>query len=383
MQKKKMYIIIMLGGFWEMENKKVLFLGGTFDKNNGKSSEIARQVYEGMKLDNTDYFNGGNLQTLENIAKNISDYNLAFWFANVSNDEYKLIKKLKHWNKALVLVSSKRNFNKEYSDYDLIYHALMNKSNLIVEFSNNPLAEKLTYEARVLDPLGNLFLDKTKDMYLVGQKIKNRGLELLSYSRVPSEKLGEAEETEANEEFVGLINKYATVFHNLIHPNKENTDRFMGNASFRCESGFPSYKSGEFIFVSQRNIDKRNLKSNSFVKVKPEKNYVGYFGDSKPSVDTPIQVKLYDFYKNVKFLLHSHTYIAGAPFTKRIIPCGAIEEADDITELFPDKNKTNFKVNLNGHGSLVLSESPKYLQNLNYYARPFLENQENYRGSEK
>lgn len=361
-----------------MKNKKMLFVGGTFDKYNGKSSEIARQISEGMKLDNMDCFNGGNMQTLENIAKNISDYNLAFWFANVSNDEDKLIKKLKHWNNALVLVSSKRNFNKEYSDYDLVYHALMNKSNLIVEFSkDNNLTEKPAYEARILDPLGNLFLDKTKDMYLVGDRIKKRSLELLSYSRVASEKIGETEKTNADEEFVDLINKYATIFHNLIHPNKENTDRFMGNASFRCESGFPSYKSGDFIFVSRRNVDKRNLNSDSFVKVKSENKHIGYFGDAKPSVDTPIQMKLYDFYKNIRFLLHSHTYIAGAPFTKRIIPCGAIEEADDITELFPDRNKTNFKVNLRGHGSLVFSENPAYLRNLDYYSRPFLENQEN------
>ncbi len=137
---------------------------------------------------------------------------------------------------------------------------------------------------------------------------------------------------------------------------------------FTCESGFPSFKHDGFIFVSRRNVDKRGIGKDAFVPVQLEVP-VKYHGNDKPSVDTPIQVKLYNYYLNVGYMLHSHAYVDGAPFTERIIPCGALEEVDEITSTVPDRYKVNFSVNLRGHGSLVLVDGVENLREVPYVAR--------------
>jgi hypothetical protein len=68
-------------------------------------------------------------------------------------------------------------------------------------------------------------------------------------------------------------------------------------------------------------------------------------------------------------MLHSHAYIENAPFTGKIVPCGAVEEAEEIINLFPDGESVNFSVNLKGHGSLILASDVKYLKNISYIPR--------------
>jgi hypothetical protein len=96
---------------------------------------------------------------------------------------------------------------------------------------------------------------------------------------------------------------------------------------------------------------------------------VEYLGDAKPSVDTPIQVRLYNYYHNVRYMLHAHVYIDGAPETHSIVPCGAIEEFDEVVALFPDRNSTDFSVNLKGHGSLVLASSVDKMEDIPFMRR--------------
>lgn len=64
--------------------------------------------------------------------------------------------------------------------------------------------------------------------------------------------------------------------------------------------------------------------------MKAETIPIEYYGDYKPSVDTPSQIMLYQAYPKVNYMLHGHVYIDGFPFTNRCIPCGAIEEAHEI-----------------------------------------------------
>jgi len=355
-----------------MKNKKTLYVGGSFNDGGGRESKLAKVIFEGLEesleSSDIDYYNGGYFNNLNKIAQNIDDYGLVFWFANVPNDKSKLVRRLKRKNKAFVLVTSKRNVEGKYGLADLVHHALLNKSNLFVEFTH----DAGLYEGRVMDPLGNVFNERTKDFHFLGNVIGKRAKELMSYTRVGSERTGEKINPEVDKEFFKIIKNYAEVFHELIHPNPESASRFMGNASFRCESGFPSYRQGDLIFVSRRNVDKRGIGKDSFVGVRGNLP-VEYFGMKKPSVDTPIQVRLYQHYSNVKYMLHSHTYIDGAPLTENVVPCGALEEAAEIFELFPDWKSVNFSVNLKGHGSLVLADNLDYLRGINYVARPMPE----------
>ena len=154
-----------------------------------------------------------------------------------------------------------------------------------------------------------------------------------------------------------------------------NKERFLGNCSFRCTHGFPSFKDSEAaIWVSRRNGDKRDIGITSMVPctLMPD-GRVGYWGDAKPSVDTPIQLMLYRYYKWAKFMLHSHTYIRDAYWTKKKLPCGAVEEFYEIIKHGNEPNEVGMEINLRGHGSLVMAADISYLKDISYYARPIPE----------
>lgn len=73
------------------------------------------------------------------------------------------------------------------------------------------------------------------------------------------------------------------------------------------------------------------------------------------------------------YIVHGHVYVDGAPMTHSKIPCGHIEEFDEIAALFPDAEQTNFAVNLKGHGCLILANSLEFLKNQVLAGRPFPE----------
>ncbi len=339
-----------------------LFIAGKFDDHKGCESKIAKIIYDSMGL-TSEVHNGGNFSQLEQLLDDINRFNMIFWFADIPNDKKKIVKTIKQRNNAHILVTSKRNIGGKYDFPELIAHALNIKSNLFVEFST----KDDIYLGRVIDPLGNVFLDYNNDMELVGKVLAKRVRELYGFKRVPSKNQEGIVLAPSDEEFFGLARIYANRFHDLIHAGSNN--RFLGNLSFRCENGFPSYRREDLIYVSRRNVDKRDIHQEAFVPVKVSDGQVEYFGDNKPSVDTPIQIRLYNFYKNARYMLHSHTYIQNAPFTKNIIPCGAVEEADEIMEINPDTQAKDFFINLKGHGSLAIISDLQKMRNIPYIPR--------------
>jgi hypothetical protein len=346
---------------------KSLFVGGSFDEQNGKFSNLADKIHSSLGFE-TQYYNGGNYQDLLKLAEDVGKYETVFWLARIPEDKPRISATLKE-NGNFIFVSSKRNMDEKLTTFDMIYDALKIKSNLMLEFKRN----EMVYLARVLDPLGNVFLDFNSNFELVGKVLGKRTKELASYTRVRTESIGEKIDPLVDEEFLGLIKHYAGSFSDFVYNNPEAINRHMGNASFRCASGFPSFRKDGLVYVSRRNVDKRGVDSDSFVAVDVNAPKLSYYGVKKPSVDTPIQVKLYQNYSNLNFMLHSHNYVRNAKFTDRIIPCGAVEEADEIMSLFPDKDVKAFSVNLKGHGSLVASSNLDYFKNLDYFARPIPE----------
>jgi ribulose-5-phosphate 4-epimerase/fuculose-1-phosphate aldolase len=158
-------------------------------------------------------------------------------------------------------------------------------------------------------------------------------------------------------------------FHEIIHG--VNHERMMGNASFRCARGFPSMREGGIAFVSRRNVDKRFIGPEAFVAVDLDSlDPIQYYGEHKPSVDTPVQVRLYRYYERVRYMIHSHTYVEGAYFTREPVPCGAVEEFELIREIAEHRDTARFAVNLRGHGSIVLSDSLDALRGHPWMARP-------------
>lgn len=184
--------------------------------------------------------------------------------------------------------------------------------------------------------------------------------------------------TPIKEEFLNIVKDYATKLAEATF-NTKDVKRFLGNASFRCPKGFPSFRDGKYIFVSRRNVNKEYISIEDFVPVYLEDNKIYYCGDSKPSVDTPIQVRLYEKLPNINYMIHSHCYIKDAPYTEEALPCGAIEEIDEIKKTIDeyydgDYNKDFYVINLLGHGSIMMSNNPKKLKDIEMTGRNLPEN---------
>lgn len=350
----------------------IYIVAGTFDDNGGRKSSFAEKLSQNLSL-KTDVvlFNGGYYSQLSDIIKSLPSHDCSvLWFVDIPNDKLKIINDIKEINNKIYLVISKRNFDQSYSIMDLVSRALSAKANLLLEFSGS----KDNIHFTVLDPLANIFMFKSNNIEELSSVLYNRLLQLSRFHRTPSFNLGRKRKLpESNEisKFTDIVRKQADVFHKIIHG--VNTERMLGNASFRCQKGFPSFRSDERIFISCRNIDKRYIDLDSFVEVQSCSGGIGYYGTKKPSVDSPVQLALYNNYPNINYILHSHTYIQDAPMTELYVPCGAIEEYGQIFKVNSDYNSCNFCVNLKGHGSICLVNSLEFFNDIKWIERPIPE----------
>lgn len=367
-------------------NSRILFVGGNWDLNGGRKSKIVEEFAK--FLPNVTVYNGGNFNDLNDILDSCVNYDIVLWWANVSNDLPK-IRNVKDINYKVMLVSSKRNVDGKYSFQDLLQRSFSLKSNLTIEFSM--VDDK--YYMRLFDPLGNMWYE--------GFSIKMCSkilIERLNFIRIITR-----ESTVSNEENVGALAWFFNMFKDEMYESNDNpfvpikeefleivrnyaykfaeatfetkdVKRFLGNASFRCPKGFPSFRNGKYIFVSKRNVNKEFIGIKEFVPVYLEDDKLFYCGDYKPSVDSPIQVRLYCLLSNINYMIHSHCYIENAPYTDVVLPCGALEEVDEIKNVIKkyydnDYNKDFYVVNLLGHGSIMMSNKASQLKNIRMVGR--------------
>lgn len=391
-----------------MSNYKITLVGGTFNEHGGAASKVIVEMYNCLRI-NADpilhlhdldikYKNGGTIEDIKNILSNIKEDNpdVVFWFPNISNDEEKM-RNIKELCPETMLITSKRNDGSKYSFQELLQHALMLKANMTFEFSKQADGK---FNIRVFDPLGCEYYNGTGihsamwaclDRLSFISKITRRrttpapedkSLVLAYYfdrftaEMHPSEKIIPIPEVE---NFIAIVKEQAEVFQTLM--GKIDIKRFLGNASLkippqvgRCTKGMPSFRYQDYIFVSQRNIDKQFIAAENFVPVYENNGKIYYCGDKKPSVDTPVQLKLYQNLPNIRYMIHSHNYIQNTPFTKTPIPCGAVEEADEILCVI-NKEYTRYTsccaINLLGHGSIIMAKEPDMLKKYTsmYYKR--------------
>ena len=369
----------------------ILFVGGNWDLNGGKESKIVNEFAK--YLPNVIVYNGGNYNDLNKILESSINYDTVIWWANVSNELPK-IRNVKDINYKAMLVSSKRNIDNKYSFQDLLQRSFALKSNLTIEFSKkNDL-----YSMKLFDPLGNIWYEGTNIKECAEELIdrlnfiksitrestiskeENNGA-LAWFFNMFKEEIYKSDSNPiipVKEVFLNLVKEYASKFAEATFETKD-VKRFLGNASFRCPKGFPSFRDGKYIFVSKRNVNKEFISIDEFVPVFLENGKIYYCGNSKPSVDTPIQVRLYELLPNINYMIHSHCYIDGAPFTQESLPCGAIEEVKEILKLLEkeynnDLNKDFYLINLIGHGSIMMSKNPEQLMNINMIGRKLPEN---------
>ena len=354
----------------------VLIVGGTFDQEGGRPSKLIYNIHQEFMKDK-DFIitcaNGGPVSGLHDVVlPSVDAYDIVLWFANVPNDEIKL-RDVKAINPKCMLVTSKRNNDNKYTFAELISRSLAIKANLTVEFSK----QEDRFNMMLFDPLGNVFYNGLEVVDMCAAMVK-RLKKLITFTRVPTiqDTASIIPEVPDESEFFSFAHDCADIFHNLIRPAK-GTERFLGNMSFRCQNGFPSFR-GEngIIYVSRRNVDKSDINATSFVPTYLDTtDTVRYFGDNKPSVDTPVQLRLYRLFPWANYMLHAHCYVdiqdeidgVMSFATNNPIPCGAIEEVQEIMEHYNFwidmwKETNNFDtpqllaINLTGHGCILIAK---------------------------
>jgi ribulose-5-phosphate 4-epimerase/fuculose-1-phosphate aldolase len=347
------------------KSMNILLVGGNYDKEGGKPSGLITKMYQEIikhdKAEKVDLYNGGHFDVLESYIEKTVDYDVVMWFPNVGNEEAKY-RNVKQFNPRCIFITSKVN-NKRYNFMELVKHALDLKANLTVEFNTN---EK-PYQMMVFDPLANYYYNGT-DIKKMIKVLMDRTYFLSNITRQGTIQGKELFDVPNEEKFFEYIKNTAEVFHELINPAP--TTRFLGNSSFRCSKGFPSFRHKDLVYMSRRNIDKRYIGAEGFVPVKMENDgHIIYYADFKPSVDTPIQIRLYQALPNINYMLHAHVYAETANYTVNNIPCGGIEEVQEILSVIENRY-TNFEaINLIGHGCIIMSDDIEKLKSVKFKKR--------------
>ncbi|KAL0238767.1 hypothetical protein PCE1_004459 [Barthelona sp. PCE] len=371
--------------------KDYLLVGGSHVEGMGaRPSGFFRKLCQGI-VDNCNpdmytYVNG--IESKEHLISllNITvDHKIIFWFAAVPNswklNEEATLGRIKQLNYRCMLVCSKFNgttTEPKYSDAELIGRALAVKANVAIEFKKN---EEQKVFSRLFDCLGNCFA-ATYDIEELFNAIKNRLTLLSSVIRWRSTSIDEEPANPPQlqmDAFLNVVHEYAEVYSVCMAEAAKNGDRFFGNCSFRapdhfrCLKLFPSMRSDSGIYVSPRNVDKKKVSSMVLCKLNEEGNGVEFIGERKPSVDTPVQLLLYSYYKNINYMVHGHTYVETAIITDTVYPCGAVQEAECIIRAAPDPFATRLAINIKGHGHILMGQCIEDLIGYECDARPVFE----------
>lgn len=342
-----------------------MMVGGTWGPG-ARQSKVFEHLVDGVLDSGVSgvIYNGGSLDELEDLYKQTPKYDAVIWMPFVDNDVPKWLPKIKQRAPHVQLVCSKRIIENTYDLPEVVARALTVRANLVVCLTRGPDG----FSTSLIDPLGNVFV-ATSAFDVLGRAIGHRLQVLGDTTRVASESLGHPLHVPDKPHFFDLVRRHAEIFDALV-PRPQGSTRFLGNASFRCTRGFPSFRSNDLVFVSQRNIDKTHVGRDAFVAIEAAPvGPVRYHGHHKPSVDAPIQRALYHRYPWAQYMLHGHVYVAGAPMTETIVPCGALEEAQEVIKVLGD-TRGSVAVNLKGHGFLALMEDVSWADGLKYIPRP-------------
>ncbi|MFA5040177.1 MAG: hypothetical protein WC464_00900 [Bdellovibrionales bacterium] len=330
-----------------------IIVGGTFDYNGGKASRLIASMADGTGWE---CVNGGNLSALTEI--DFKKYGAAVWMPNIDNAEKKILPDIKKNNPGLLLISSKRAIEKHYTPFDVVSWLPKSRSSLgiMIDKPNG------RHRFRLLDPIGNQYCNTTHIEKLSGALLARVNY-LSSLTRIGSKSIGVEKKDKLlpPAEFVRLVREYGDEFSKIINGINSGDDTSTERIT-RCCYGFPAFRGDSYYLVSPRSLGGRTMEANDYIAVHTGELRIDYYGDAKPTVDAPIQVRLFNYYKSVNYMIHGHVSIEDAPTTRSKISCGYIEEVDEIKELFPSRDEANFSVCLKGHGFLIMARDLGYLQ---------------------
>jgi len=363
----------------------LLLVGGTFDDRGGKVSSVFGEFARGfadcamLEVPNLsiDFLNGGHAEKLNDSCL-FENADVVVWMAHIPVDTIrKSIHNVKRHAPHATLVMSKAVYDRDPvpSYADITQKMLAARANLLLRIDaedffggGSPLPPRKVerqFSGLLIDPLGNQWGEESKDFHKLGKIAASHVYNnIRALTRVGSKSVN-MDTVEVSYdfpvEFLKLVRANGEIFSTLKpRPTKvpeDEKERFFGNAAFRCDRGFPAIRQGGYIFVSRRNVEKETLGADDFVPCLPFRPYspgVQYLGIKKPSVDTPVQLMLFDALPKINFMMHGHVYLKGAPMTSRALPCGAVEEFGEVMDAIKwDRSVRRFVVNLKGHGFIA------------------------------
>lgn len=351
---------------------KVSIIGGNFG-DNPKQSSIINKMSSSFSLLKNDVqsiimYNGGNLDSLPEIL--IDD--LVIWMPNIDNENRKQYPNKKN---GTVMICSKV-MREGYTNVDAVSRVFKMHANAVIAiYDNNGIKE-----FKLIDALGNIWI-KTTDISILINAIIGFYYFTKKAVRINSKQLNSIIPPITN--FISdieKITKFRYDLHEFIQINNSLAsyiqltcgDRFFGNLSTRCQKLFPTAKcETTLMHVSPRNSDKKYLEVEDFVPCYYiNDNEIGYYGDKKPSVDSPVQLKIYNNFPDINFMIHGHAFIENTSETKNYCLCGDLNEYDEIKNLITSNVGG---INLKNHGFLIYADTienlKKYVFKLNFSYR--------------
>lgn len=322
-----------------MIKTKKIIIGGDFGNESvSKSSSV---IYKLTSLLDSDVVNGGTINDLELTSNDLKDYGLVIWAPNVNNEVEKIYPK-KSTGSVLICTKVMRD-NRDFGD--AVARVFKMNANAVIAIDSSEKPFKFT----LIDALGNVWCS-TSDLAELVSRIEDFYHWSSSSIRMNTKSVEFTSEEQPKVDLDRLCGLVKRIADNV---ESERGGRYFGNVSTRCSKLFPSYRLGyDVILMSGRNVAKDRISPEDFVYTKYVTGGILYHGDKKPSVDTPIQLGLYEEFKNINFLIHGHAYIDLAHMTENYFPCGDLRELFEIKNLIsPSTNQ--FVINLKNHGFLI------------------------------
>lgn len=343
---------------------KTLIVGGDFGLVPKASKILDELAYSitGPKV----VHNGGNLFELEALAEAAKNYSVIIWMPNIINSVAKIYPKK---STGAILIISKA-IKGQQTIGDAVSRIFKLHANAVIAITSARLLKEnqpddIRYTFQLLDALGNSWAST--------QQIQRISIAINDLVQWTGQSTRQAtvfspEIMQHKENIVDLTPFFSAVHKVAAKVENERGGRYFGNASTRCEFTFPTAKLDDnLILVSGRSTPKDKLSIDDMIYTKLNQQDTLYYGiqDTKPSVDTPIQLQLYAKYPLVRYMIHGHAYIQGAPMTEKYFPCGDLRELDQLTKVIDAALfYPNFVVNIKNHGFLIGTSTIAAMQSI-------------------
>ena len=320
---------------------KVAIIGGDFGIKRESSvvSKLASEFTDSIVL------NGGSIDELPTDINS----DLIIWMPNIINEEPK---NYPHKAVGNVLICSKV-MREGYTKIDAVSRIFKMQGNAVIAIYKK---DKFYFE--LFDALGNSWYNGSS-ITMLANTINQFYNFTKAAVRVRTAKGVGVIPTLNSDNITRFIQLNNTLANNI---QTECGERFFGNISTRCQKLFPTMRN-DGILVSPRNSNKQRLTVSDMVYCYEDSDTIYYLSDSnKPSVDSPIQMKVYDSCPQINYMIHGHAFIKDATMTSEYYLCGDLRESNEVISIIGSSPVGC--INLKNHGFLLYADSLDNLENL-------------------